>query len=287
MFTPAAKRRRADTANETLRKPFKSPMVRGREEKVAGPAAAENSTASSPRPQPGEATRADSDSGTSPGSSNTTPTAAAVRQWGAGTQVTTPARQTVTPTRRPFSVPRPQLHPEASPFITRSSLHGAASSVTKAGGSAPGNKTTREAEGREEILRQARRIRGGSEGETDEQLVQLIGKWRAASRMAAEEVFRASRGRVEGMGGLRAWRKAQREDEARFAERLREGNGEKLSPGPIGDEDGREVCEDGEEEEDEGEEEDEFTMGMMLRSMGIGFDIIGFLDGDTGWWRDG
>ncbi|EFQ25501.1 uncharacterized protein GLRG_00645 [Colletotrichum graminicola M1.001] len=277
MLTPAAKRRRVDTANETLRKPFKSPMVRGREGKIAGSAAAENPTASPPQLKPGEATHADPDSGAGPGSRDTTPTAATVRQRGAGTQVTTPARQAATPTRRPFSTPRPQLHPEASPSISRSSLHWTANSVTKAGDSAPGSKTTREAEGREEILRQARRIRGGGEGETDEELVELIGKWRAASRMAAEEVFEASRGRVEGMGGLRAWRRAQREDEARFAERLREGNGEELSPGHIEDGDGRKVCEDGEEE---------FTMGTMLRSMGINFDIIGFLDDDTGW-RDG
>ncbi|KAK2046857.1 hypothetical protein LZ31DRAFT_551900 [Colletotrichum somersetense] len=286
MFTPAAKRRRVDTANEALRKPFKSPVVRGREEKVAGSAAAEKPTAPSPQLSPGEeATRADSGSGAGPGSSNaTTPTAAAVRRWGAGTQVTSPARQAATPTRRPFSAPRPQLHPEASPSILRSRPHGTASPVRKAGGSAPGKKTTREAEGREEILRQARRLRGGGEGETDEELVELIGKWRTASRMAAEEVFEASRGRVEGMGGLRAWRRAQREDEARFAERLREGNGEESSRGHMGDEDGCKVCENGEEEE---EEEEEFTMGTMLKSMGIDFDIIGFWDEDTGWWRDG
>ncbi|KAK1975056.1 hypothetical protein LZ30DRAFT_606568 [Colletotrichum cereale] len=284
MYTPTAKRRRVDTANETLRKPFKSPMVRGREETVAGSAAAEDPTASSPQPRPGGATRADLDSGAGPSSSSsttaTTPTAAATRRWGAGTQVTTPARQAATPTRRPFSVPRPQLHPEASPSIPRSSLRGNAGSVTKAGGSAPGNKTMREAEGREEILRQARRIRGGGEGETDEELVELIGKWRAASRMAAEEVFEGSRGRVEGMGGLKAWRRAQREDGARFAERLREGNGEESSPRHMGAEDGREA------QDRATDNQQEFTMGTMLRSMNIDFGIIGY-DEDTGWWKDG
>ncbi|KAK2003863.1 hypothetical protein LX36DRAFT_745193 [Colletotrichum falcatum] len=272
MFTPAAKRRRVDTANETLRKPFKSPIVRGREEKVAESAAAENTTELTPQLKSGESTRADSNSGARPGSSNTT------------TQVTMPARQAVTPTRRPFSAPRQLLHPEASPSISRSSLHGTASLATKAGGSAPRNKTTRETEGREEILRQARRIRDGGEGEIDEELIKLIGKWRVASQMAAAEVFEASRGRVEGMGGLKAWKRAQKEDEARFAERWREGNDEESSPGHIGDGYGRKVCRDGEEEEEE--EEEVLTMGTMLRSMGIDFDIIGYLDEDT-WWRDG
>ncbi|KZL69666.1 DNA repair protein Dds20/Mei5 [Colletotrichum tofieldiae] len=302
MSTPAAKRRRVDTANETLRKPFKSPMVRDRGEQVAGPAAAENPTAPSPQPKPKGAIRAGSDSGAGPG--GTTATTTATRPRGVGDQTTPPAKQMATPTRRPFSVPRPQLHLGASPSPLRTSLHGTARSAPKGGGSVSGSKTAREVEGREEILRQAGRIRGGGEGETDEELIGLIEKWRAASRIAAEEVYEGSRERVEGMGGLKAWRSAQREDGVRFAERMREENGEgrgrghrdegveESSPGRVGDGDGCEVRE-GDEDEDEDEArgrgtdfQQEFTMGTMLRSMDIGFDIIGY-DEDTGWWRDG
>ncbi|GKT43183.1 uncharacterized protein ColSpa_03364 [Colletotrichum spaethianum] len=304
MFTPAAKRRRVDTANETLRKPFKSPMVRDREEQVAGPAATEDTTASSPQLKPKGATRAGPDSGVGPRG-----TTATTRPRGVGTQMTTPAKQAATPTRRPFSVPRPQLHPGASPSPLRTGFHGVARPVTKGGVSVPGSKSTREAEGREEILRQAGRIRGGGEGETDEELLELIEKWRAASRIAAEEVFEGSRERVEGMGGLKAWRRARREDGVRFAERMREEDGEgrgrghgdegveESSPGHVEEEDGREAREDddGEDEastatrlrgERSTDDQQEFTMGTMLRSMNISFDIIGY-DEDTGWWRDG
>lgn len=79
--------------------------------------------------------------------------------------------------------------------------------------------------GREEIIRQAERIRGGRAGawsETDEELVVLIAKWRAASRQAAEEVFEASKERVQSMGGMKAWRKTRREEQKSFLERMME-----------------------------------------------------------------
>ncbi|CCF47041.1 hypothetical protein CH063_15585 [Colletotrichum higginsianum] len=103
------------------------------------------------------------------------------------------------------------------------------------------------------------------------------------------------------MGGLKGMRKAQREDGVRFAKRMREEEkhdeerrrGRVDADGYVEEEgereqsprelrvndDGGEVCEDDEEVE-------EFTMGTMLRSMNIDFDIIGY-DEDAGWWRDG
>ncbi|GJD02898.1 DNA repair protein Dds20/Mei5 [Colletotrichum higginsianum] len=309
MFTPAAKRRRVDVANETLRKPFKSPMVRDRE---AGPdTAAEDGAAPSPPPKPNWETRADSDSGAGPGS--TTAASVATRPRPVGLQAVTPAKQMGAPSRRPF------ITSGASPSPTRGVLHGTGS-VAKGGASMPGSsKVTREAEGREEIIRQAGRIRSAGEGETDEELVGLIEKWRAAGRIAAEEVFEGSRERVEGMGGLKGMRKAQREDGVRFAKRMREEEkhdeerrrGRVDADGYVEEEgereqsprelrvndDGGEVCEDDEEVEvsttrtGDGEERgandrQEFTMGTMLRSMNIDFDIIGY-DEDAGWWRDG
>lgn len=295
MFTPTAKRRRVDVANETLRKPFKSPMVRDRDrDRDMDPASRD--AASSPQPKdapanPGPTPRSDAVA--------TTPRGGPPRP--------SPAKQMSTPTRRPFSVPRPQHGVSPSPLRT---VLGGKDSATKGGASALGGRTTREEEGREEILRQAERIQGraGGAGETDDDLVELIAKWRAASRMAAEEVFEGSKERVEGMGGLKGWRKARREDEKRFSERMMDEDSARYRGGDPGEDVGSSPEGGGHQqdrEEDEDDEEDEvsfqrgnegqalkanmtqeFTMGTMLKSMNIDFDIIGYDEG-TGWWRDG
>ncbi|KAK1690327.1 hypothetical protein BDP55DRAFT_724887 [Colletotrichum godetiae] len=329
MFTPAAKRRRVDAANETLRKPFRSPLVRDRDP-GPGPGPDRNrdgSTAAAADPAAEE--EEDDDDGTAPtastaaavASSPSVRVATGVKTGGvAGFATTTTPRQgttwkatpvkqkqtisTPTPTRRPFSVPRPHISQTGvSPSPLRTTAAGfVGARRTQAPGLVGGSmKSEREAEGREEILRQAERIRGvgvgavggtsaGEGGETDEELVELIGKWRAASRIAAEEVFEGSRERVEGMGGLKAWRRARREDEVRFRGMMEEGEkgvgkGRGCEEWEEGDDGGGGDEGEGEGEEEE-EEEEEFTMGTMLRSMNIDFEIIGY-DEDTGWWRDG
>jgi Swi5-dependent recombination DNA repair protein 1 len=45
---------------------------------------------------------------------------------------------------------------------------------------------------------------------TDAKLESLISKWKLASREAAEEVFRGAKDRVNGMGGMGAWRERSR-----------------------------------------------------------------------------
>ncbi|KXH53582.1 DNA repair protein Dds20/Mei5 [Colletotrichum simmondsii] len=332
MFTPAAKRRRVDAANETLRKPFRSPLVqrdRGRDQDpgpertrkvstadVAAAAAAEDPAAEEDGDCDSAAPAAtDPAAASSPsfarGAATTTPRYATEKFATPGkrgvsgtftsTSTATPA-VTPTPTRRPFSVPRARglqltgASPSPLRTTTAGSYGGPGARKTGPGLGfvSGGNKSEREAEGREEILRQAERIRGPvGEGETDEELVELIGKWRAASRIAAEEVFEGSRERVEGMGGLKAWRRARREDEVRFmamlegekgAGRARRGGCEEWEGDDERDH-GEEGGGEGIDEEEEAEEE-EFTMGTMLRSMNIDFEIIGY-DEDTGWWRDG
>ncbi|KAK1731829.1 hypothetical protein CaCOL14_009011 [Colletotrichum acutatum] len=311
MFTPAAKRRRVDAANETLRKPFRSPLV----QRDRGPGPERNrdgSTATTAAATENPAAEEDDDS--APTTENPAVASSPSSARGAATTTSrhatekfaTPGKRgvggtssvTSTPTRRPFSIPRvgglQQMGASPSPLrMGTASPYSGASRKTNGLGLV-GSKSEREAEGREEILRQAERIRGAvGEGETDEELLELIGKWRAASRIAAEEVFEGSKERVEGMGGLKAWRRARREDEVRFMAMLEgeEGAGrarrrsregwEGVDEGDRGEGDGDEGV--GEEEE---EEEEQFTMGTMLRSMNIDFDIIGY-DEDTGWWRDG
>ncbi|KAF5492622.1 Swi5-dependent recombination DNA repair protein 1 [Colletotrichum siamense] len=268
MYTPAAKRRRLDDASNTLRKPFKSPaVVRDRD------AAAGDATASSPRT---DAVDTNSSSTRCGGS------ATGVTAQRSGIQLTTPAKQFSTPTRRPFSLSRPQRGVSPSPLRTTGD------------GTPTGIRTARDVAGREEIIRQAERIRGGRSGagsETDEELVVLIAKWRAASRQAAEEVFEASKERVQSMGGMKAWRKTRREEQKSFLERMMEEEPKRdrdedadkedgYSPDNVGAEN------DGDKDDRDEDEDEEFTLGTMLKSMNIDFEVIGY-DEDTGWWRDG
>jgi hypothetical protein len=58
---------------------------------------------------------------------------------------------------------------------------------------------------------------------------------KAASRVAADELFELIRGRVEGMGGARAWRESRRR-QVNFYEGLGEGHGEQASKGEGGSE---------------------------------------------------
>ncbi|EXF76635.1 DNA repair protein Dds20/Mei5, partial [Colletotrichum fioriniae PJ7] len=338
MFTPAAKRRRVDAANETLRKPFRSPLVQRDRGRDSGPGPERNGDGctvdaaaadladladlAAEKDDDGSALPTTIDhpaAASSPFAATTTTPRHATEKFatpgkrgvsGTSTSRSTPATTaTATATRRPFSVPRARgsqlMGASPSPLRTTAATgsYGVSARKTGAvpglggGGGGGGSKNEREAEGREEILRQAERIRGAvGGGETDEELVELIGKWRVASRIAAEEVFEGSKERVEGMGGLKAWRRARREDEVRFRAMLegeREGDGAgRVRRGSCeeweGDDEGNRGEGEGDEGDDDGEdeEEEEFTMGTMLRSMNIDFEIIGY-DEETGWWRDG
>ncbi|KAF6841903.1 DNA repair protein dds20 mei5 [Colletotrichum musicola] len=289
MSTPA-KRRRIDTANETLRKPFKSPgVVRGRNLDTARETGQKSTPAEPTNPAQGVV--------------DPTRTPAATRQSSA---LLAPAKQLSKPAHRPFSTPRPRRGVSKSPLRTTTPLANRLPLKTGPLTTPTGIRVAGEVEGREEI-RQAERIRGGGSEEMDQELAVLIDKWRAASRQAAEEVFEASRDRVQSMGGMRAWRRTRMEERRSFMEMMMEeerprdrdcgpGDEDEADPSPAG---GVGAEDDGDDEEDENAEENEdegtwrsltclqgFTLGTMLKSMGIDFDIIGY-DEDTGWWRDG
>ncbi|TEA22522.1 Swi5-dependent recombination DNA repair protein 1 [Colletotrichum sidae] len=270
MFTPAAKRRRLDDANQTLRKPFKSPaLVRDRDPSNAAEAVPEQER------------------------KQVTPGSVGGGGGGGGAErrgdvyVTPSKKRTTTTTTQhcPFTLSRPQVggshsHGEGEEVTTPSGKAGGrrAAAAAAAGGSGSGSgsgsaRTARQEEGREEVIRQAERIRGAAaaagadEGpDGKEGLEGLVAKWRAASRMAAEEVFEGSKERVRNMGGMKGWNRARRE----FAEE------ERGFEGQDGAERGG----------DDDDEHEEFTMGTMLKSMNIDFDAIGY-DEDAGWWRDG
>ncbi|TVY34209.1 Swi5-dependent recombination DNA repair protein, partial [Lachnellula subtilissima] len=155
-------------------------------------------------------------------------------------------------------------------------------------------------------------VGGGVEVEVDGELVELIGRWTAASRQAAEELFGQVRDKVNRMGGPRAWKEMQKKQEEfqntwdQQDEQMNTGNGDD-SDNDEADTEAREaakkdlyaqydVYEETENEKsqrpkglgDTGErpgEEDEFTMAMMLRTLNVDLDIIGY-DRDQQRWVD-
>lgn len=69
-----------------------------------------------------------------------------------------------------------------------------------------------------ETAEQARKIERDSrkndpDGEIDAELIELVEKWRAASRQAAEELFGKVLDRVNRMGGPRAWKEQQKKQQ--------------------------------------------------------------------------
>ena len=107
--------------------------------------------------------------------------------------------------------------------------------------------------------------------------------------MAAEELFELVKGRVESMGGGEAWRRSRRRNgyddhevgEGRGLKRMRDIDDEEHEEGEgevEGDEEGRE----GQGKEGEGDEEG-FTMLMMLRSLNIEPELLGWDEGEEKW----
>ncbi|KAF2808174.1 uncharacterized protein BDZ99DRAFT_445369 [Mytilinidion resinicola] len=241
MSTPAAKRRRVDAAS-ALHKPFKSPFRTPLKPQTDSPAIA------------------------NPTEDTTTPTSSLAR----------------TPNPR-----NPTYTPARTPVRTSNALR-------------PNSTNTQLIALRAEIqtLTQATALATSS---TDADLEVLIDRWRTASRAAAEELFANTRDRVNRMGGVGAWRDRERDQRDRNAkwereereaemaeakERLRAAR-EEEGGGGSGEREEREYeeaereDEGGEEEQreavrDEGPDDDSFTMDMMLKTLNIDLEVIGY-----------
>ncbi|KAI9677147.1 MAG: hypothetical protein M1829_002721 [Trizodia sp. TS-e1964] len=102
----------------------------------------------------------------------------------------------------------------------------------------------------------------------DAELEGVRAQWKAAARLAAEEVFRRVRDRVNRMGGPRVWHRLQRGG----------GGWEDGERREAGEEETERERREREGSEEVGGEVDEetFSMDMMLRSMGIGLGVIGY-----------
>ena len=115
----------------------------------------------------------------------------------------------------------------------------------------------------------------------------LIQKWRNASRAAAEDVFAKARDRVNKMGGVSAMR--DREKQSREKAWGWDDDQPKKTDGgdEVEEEDEGEEQDEREEGvrkvEDEGDGEEGYTMDMMLKSLNIELDIIGYDKGMQRW----
>lgn len=189
MNTPAAKRRRVDAANATLRKPFHSPLLR-RQPEAAG------SSAAGPSKTP------EANTNKRPVEEVYSPSSPSA------------ARQQLQATR-PAPPPKPPVTPGALRAAANRKNQGTADSKARSGDSNPflalarAHKTTadrdaivKDLDRRLETVRQAAEIEAACErsrpGEpVDQELRDLVAKWKGASRMAAEELFETVKERVD------------------------------------------------------------------------------------------
>jgi Swi5-dependent recombination DNA repair protein 1 len=180
---PAAKRRRVEAANATLRKPFRSPLIS--RPQSSGPAEEVTATPTSTR----------------------------------SSQLVTPAR-TSKLAQSPFRTPVSSTSKDIVKPGKKQVATGLA--IGDGGGDdvvAQMRKLQKEMDGhvvemqRElDLVQQAKHIEAESQGRRpgepiDAELRALAGKWKAASRQAAEELLELTRDRVASMGGLKAWRR--------------------------------------------------------------------------------
>lgn len=227
MSTPSAKRRRVNTANATLRKPFQSPVIR--RPAPAAEAAADGTPGSgingSKTPDAATSNRS-SDEVYSSGSPSVPSQLGALR----------PASTLLNPSKTPAGSAR-QGSKRKKPWGTQAGASGPDNgrddddndskddnpfmALVKAHRKAGQDAMIRDVGRRLETVQQARRIEGAPseggdpEGPADQELRGLVAKWKGAGRAAADELFEMVRGRVDSSGGPKAWR-AMRQRQAEF-----------------------------------------------------------------------
>lgn len=138
-----------------------------------------------------------------------------------------------------------------------------------------------------DTLQQTLRIEISSE---EIRLDSLIEKWKLAGRQAAELMFGIAKDRVGRNGGIfeqkknsgfeqnYGWDEGDGMDEEKRKQLLEE-SGYLDENNTLEDDDG----EKDEEEEEEEEEPEEFTMGKMLKIMGIGKEMLGWDSERNAW----
>ncbi|KAF2450767.1 hypothetical protein P171DRAFT_427081 [Karstenula rhodostoma CBS 690.94] len=256
MSTPQAKRRRLNDATKTLHKPFKSPFRTPLKPNLG------SDPPSSDPPEIG---------------TPSVPTAS-----NSSIVQERPVSYRPSPDHSTTDVAKPLLQRSSLPTPTRPRPL-----QKKATPSKPGlRREIVDLRNDIQILSQAHALATSSK---DNDLLILVERWRTASRAAAEELFATTRDRVNRMGGVGAWKdrereqkewkiKAEREEMEAERERLEEAR------------DNGEVSEDvyeqytnagmgAEQEEKEtfkAADDDSFTMDMMLKTLNIDLNLIGY-----------
>ncbi|KAE9368477.1 hypothetical protein N431DRAFT_414913 [Stipitochalara longipes BDJ] len=279
MSTPAAKRRRIDAASQTLQKPFRSPFKTPFKSPVKSSAAEDSSSTAAQSAVP----LAFKTSNSLLSNLSKPPSLPAP-----STSFATPNREARA--KKTFSSPVQAAALNADPDIAP--LLRAQREL---------EKQLRELKEELDTAEQARKIEAESvkkdaDGEIDDELVELIRKWKAASRQAAEELFGKVRDRVNRMGGPRAWKEMQKkqqefqnswdqEDQTNNDSEDEDGEGKDVEKRDLYAEYDIEPETENEKSQrakgvgDTGElpgQEDEFTMAMMLRTLNVDLDIIGY-----------
>ncbi|EOA91371.1 hypothetical protein ACJQWK_03570 [Exserohilum turcicum] len=268
MSTPQAKRRRLNEAAKTLQKPFKSPF-----RTPLKPSIGDDLPSSDPPEIQVPAKKNLEESGVR---------AKSITPIGDSKQ------QTVTTTQS-TSVPGPSTSRISKTFVSRPTSTATPSRLIS-------RNTPFKPSVAREIMQLRNEIQMLTQAQTlatstkDDDLVALIDKWRTASRAAAEELFGVTRDRVNRMGGVGAWQEREKEAKQRQMkwdqeeiEAERERMAEAKENGEISEEAYDQYAEmEGEREKVEEEKEtfknadDSFTMDMMLKTLNIDLQLIGY-----------
>ncbi|EXJ61993.1 hypothetical protein A1O7_02425 [Cladophialophora yegresii CBS 114405] len=110
------------------------------------------------------------------------------------------------------------------------------------------------------------------------ELKKLIVKWRAVAQEAADELFADARERIEGMGGVDAWRRQADQDSRHWnfdEKELLPQKHKQLASDSASTEDCLAIDEN-RLSEPEGDDDNSFTMDTMLHQMNIDLQAIGF-----------
>lgn len=216
MYTPAAKRRRVDAANATLKKPFHSPVIRRPDAHQAG-----QQGTPGPRQTSIEAITTSAQDGNYSPSSPSAParpppppsTIRPARSLGALRQ--TPKRPSSPLFRTPLHTSagdravggvlkrlRSTAEIAASDHDGKDRPGGAFLELVRAHRHTVQDAAVKDLNRKLETVRQARRIEDASERarpgeEVDQELRDLIVKWKGASRTAADELFDSVKERVD------------------------------------------------------------------------------------------
>ncbi|KAF1966612.1 hypothetical protein BU23DRAFT_593031 [Bimuria novae-zelandiae CBS 107.79] len=271
MSTPQAKRRRLNEASKTLHKPFKSPFRTPL--KPNKPNLGSDPPSSDPPETSTTSASALSNDGTVQQPQDATASRGSSHQH-------TPNRP-VPAVAKPL-VPRAGLPTPSRPRPSQKKTTPSKPSLTR---------EIIQLRNDIQILSQAHTLAASTK---DDDLLVLIEQWRTASRAAAEELFATTRDRVNRMGGVGAWKdrereqkewkmKAEREEMEAERERLEEAMEEAKERGELGEEayeryPDAEIYVEKEEEKEtfKAADDDSFTMDMMLKTLNIDLQLIGY-----------